>query len=324
MKGLKDKTDRGIAQRGQGILAEAMERLPIQRHCAGGGTIQAGAQTEECRLAAAGGTDKGAGRASSQGERDVVEHGQSAGAMLIDFTDMLDTQEGRKGRCVHMVNSLRVAFFVCLIVCGTAVLAANTQPLQDTTKGGSDAKVILFFGDSLTAGYGLDPAQAFPAVIQEKIHARGWNFRAINAGLSGETTAGGLRRIDWVLQRPIAVLVLALGANDALRGLPVEAAQHNLQAIIERTKKKYPGVQVVLAGMQAPPNLGLDYTSRFRAMFPDLAAVHGAALVPFLLDGVGGIPALNLPDGLHPTPAGHQIVADNVWKVLEPVLQTLQ
>ncbi len=324
MEGLKNKTDRDVSQRGQGILAEAMERLTIQSHCAGGGTIQTGAQAEECRLAAAGGTDNGAGRARSQGERDVVEHGQGAAAMLINFADMLDTQEWHKGRWVHMVNRLRVAFFVCLMLCGTAILTAETQPLQDTTKSSSDAKVILFFGDSLTAGYGLDPAQAFPAVIQEKIKARGWNFRAMNAGLSGETTAGGLRRIDWVLQRPIAVLVLALGANDALRGLPVEAAQHNLQAIIERTKKKYPGVQVVLAGMQAPPNLGQDYSTRFRAMFPDLAAAHGAALVPFLLDGVGGIPALNLPDGLHPTPAGHKIVANNVWKVLEPVLQTMQ
>src|SRR6266851_6680190 len=223
-----------------------------------------------------------------------------------------------------MVNSIRVAFCLCLMLCSSSTLAADPWPVQDTTKSGSDAQVILFFGDSLTAGYGLDPAQAFPALIQEKIDARGWHFRAINAGLSGETTAGGLRRIDWVLQRPIAVLVLELGANDGLRGLPVEGAKQNLQAIIDRTKDKYPWVKVVLVGMQVPPNLGRDYTTRFRAIFPDLAAANSAVLIPFLLEGVGGVPALNLPDGIHPTPEGHKIVAENVWKVLEPMLRTMQ
>src|SRR5712692_4506133 len=222
-----------------------------------------------------------------------------------------------------MVNSMRVAFCLCLMLCGLSTLAADPWPVQDTMKSGSDAQVILFFGDSLTAGYGLDPAQAFPALIQEKINARGWHFRAINAGLSGETTAGGLRRIDWVLQRPIAVLVLELGANDGLRGLPVEGAKQNLQAIIDRTKSKYPRVKVVLVGIQVPSNLGRDYTTRFRAIFPDLAAANSAALIPFLLDGVGGIPELNLPDGIHPTPARHKIVAENVWTVLEPVLRTM-
>ncbi len=223
-----------------------------------------------------------------------------------------------------MVNSIRVAFCLCLMICGTSTLAADILLVQDTTKSGSAAKIILFFGDSLTAGYGLDPAQAFPALIQEKINARGWNFRAINAGLSGETTAGGLRRIDWVLQRPIDVLVLELGANDGLRGLPLEGAKQNLQAIIDRTKDKYPWVKVVLVGMQVPSNLGPDYPSRFRAIFPELAAANGAVLIPFLLEGVGGVPQLNLPDGIHPTPAGHKIVAENVWKVLEPVLRTMQ
>ena len=223
-----------------------------------------------------------------------------------------------------MVNSIRVAFCLCLMICGTSTLAADILLVQDTTKSGSAAKVILFFGDSLTVGYGLDPAQAFPALIQEKINARGWNFRAINAGLSGETTAGGLRRIDWVLQRPIDVLVLELGANDGLRGLPLEGAKQNLQAIIDRTKDKYPWVKVVLVGMQVPPNRGRDYTSRFRTIFPELAAANGAVLIPFLLEGVGSVPELNLPDGIHPTPAGHKIVAENVWKVLEPVLRTMQ
>jgi len=185
-------------------------------------------------------------------------------------------------------------------------------------------KTVLFFGDSLTAGYGLDPSQAFPALIQKKIDKQGWNFRAVNAGLSGETTAGGLRRIDWVLRRPIDVFVLELGANDGLRGLPVDEAKENLSAIMERVRKKYPHVKILLAGMQVPTNLGKDYTSRFREMFPELARVHNVALIPFLLKDVGGIPELNLPDGIHPTPAGHEIVAKNVWSVLEPLLRELR
>jgi len=214
--------------------------------------------------------------------------------------------------------------YVYVINVSAVALAAGTEHVQATTQPSSTTKVILFFGDSLTAGYGLDPDQAFPAVIQAKINTRGWDFRVINAGLSGETTAGGLRRIAWVLQRPIAVLVLALGANDALRGLPIAEARHNLQAIIDRTKQKYPQVKIVLAGMQAPTNLGQDYTSSFRTLFPALATANDAALIPFLLAGVGGIPALNLPDGIHPTPAGHRIIAENVWKILEPLLQSLQ
>ena len=204
------------------------------------------------------------------------------------------------------------------------ILTAATEQDQATPKPNSTAKALLFFGDSLTAGYGLDPAQAFPAVIQEKIYARGWDFLVINAGLSGETTAGGLRRIDWVLQRPIAVLVLELGANDSFRGLPIPEARHNLQGIIDRTRQKYPQTKIVLAGMHAPPNLGREYTTSFRAMFSELATANDATLIPFLLEGVAGIPALNLPDGIHPTPAGHHIIAENVWKVLEPVLQSLQ
>jgi acyl-CoA thioesterase-1 len=201
-------------------------------------------------------------------------------------------------------------------------LAAAAGRAQETTQ--PQAQTVLFFGDSLTAGYGLDPAQAFPALIQAKITAHGWDFQVINAGLSGETTAGGLRRIDWVLQRPIAVFVLALGANDGLRGLPLADAKRNLQAIIDRTRDKYPRVKIVLAGMQVPTNLGREYTTGFRTMFPALAAANNATQLPFLLEGVGGVPALNLPDGIHPNPAGHKIIAENVWQVLEPLLRSLQ
>jgi acyl-CoA thioesterase-1 len=223
-----------------------------------------------------------------------------------------------------MIRLARIVFFSCFISFSVSALATDTGPARDTAKNSSETKTILFFGDSLTAGYGLAPGQAFPALIQEKINSLGWNFRVINAGVSGETTAGGLRRIDWVLQRPVDVFVLELGANDGLRGLPLEDAKQNLQAIIDRTKSKYPGVKIVLAGMQVLSNLGRDYTIRFRAIFPELAAANNATLIPFLLEGVGGIPELNLPDGIHPTPAGHKIVTENVWKVLEPVLKAIR
>jgi acyl-CoA thioesterase-1 len=223
-----------------------------------------------------------------------------------------------------MQHSIRTFLFLALLSLLVMAAADNLSAEQFSRSGSNEVKTIVFFGDSLTAGYGLDPSQAFPALIQEKISARGWNFRAVNAGLSGETTAGGLRRIDWVLQRPIDVFVLELGANDGLRGLPVEDARKNLQVIIERVRNKYPHVKLLLAGMRVPSNLGRDYTTRFREMFPELASANQAALIPFLLAGVAGVPNLNLPDGIHPTPAGHKIVAANVWSVLEPVLQSLQ
>ena len=223
-----------------------------------------------------------------------------------------------------MSRVVRVVFVLFLVSGSVFRVTVDSVLAQDSTKSGGGTKVILCFGNSLTAGYGVEPSQAFPAVIQEKIDARGWKFRIVNAGLSGETTAGGLRRIDWVLQRPVDVLVLELGANDGLRGLPVERAKQNLQAIIDRTRSKYPDVRVVLAGMRVPSNLGREYTSRFRAIFPELAEANKAALVPFLLEGVGGVLELNLPDGIHPTSEGQKIVAENVWKVLEPVLEEMR
>lgn len=186
----------------------------------------------------------------------------------------------------------------------------------------NEPKTILFFGDSLTAGYGLeDPtASAYPAVVQEKIAAAGLPYRVINAGLSGETTAGGLRRLDWILRQPVDVFVLELGGNDGLRGLSVETARTNMQAILDRVRAKNPDVKLVVAGMQMPTSMGPDYARAFEAIYPALAEKNDAILIPFLLAGVGGDPTLNLPDGIHPTPKGHAIVAETVWKTLKPVL----
>ena len=203
-----------------------------------------------------------------------------------------------------------------------SVLLVATQVVgQEVGEDKQVRRAILFFGDSLTAGYGIDIEQAYPALIQAKIDSLKWTFEVINAGLSGETSAAGLRRIDWILRREIDILVLELGANDGLRGIALESTKKNLQGIFDRTKKKYPHVQVVLAGMQIPPNLGTDYSARFRDLFPELAKENKAQLIPFLLEGVGGVAELNLPDGIHPTVQGHEIVAQNVWQVLKPLLE---
>jgi acyl-CoA thioesterase-1 len=180
---------------------------------------------------------------------------------------------------------------------------------------------VLFVGTSLTAGYGVGAHLAFPALIQARIDSAGLPFRVVNAGISGETSAGGLSRIDWALQLPVDILVLELGANDALRGLDPAAMQRNLDRIIQRTRARYPDSKIVIAGMQAPPNLGSAYTTRFRRVFRELADEHDAVLIPFILEGVGGKAALNQEDGIHPTPAGHRIMANTVWEYLRPLLQ---
>jgi acyl-CoA thioesterase-1 len=180
---------------------------------------------------------------------------------------------------------------------------------------------ILFLGTSLTAGYGLDPEQAYPALIQKKIDSAGLDYRVINAGVSGETSAGALRRIDWLLQQPVSVLVVETGANDGLRGLSPDSLRSNIQAIFDRARSLQPSAQLVLLGMQVPPNYGRAYAQQFRALYPQLAESNDALLVPFILEGVGGVSALNQPDGVHPTAEGQRRMAETVWRVLEPMLK---
>jgi acyl-CoA thioesterase-1 len=199
-----------------------------------------------------------------------------------------------------------------------AKTAVNTGPAPVVSASRS---TIIFFGNSLTAAYQLSPEQGFPALIQMKIDTLQLPWQCINAGLSGETTADGVQRVVWVLQQPVDIFVLELGGNDALRGLPVAESKKNLQAILDKVKAKYPNCQLVVAGMQAPPNLGKAYATAFRDMFPALAKSNNAALIPFLLDKVAAIPALNLEDGIHPNVEGQKIVAENVWKVIEPIIK---
>ncbi|MFC4723573.1 arylesterase [Geojedonia litorea] len=189
------------------------------------------------------------------------------------------------------------------------------------TKAIDSSKVILFFGNSLTAGMGLDPSDAFPAIIQTKIDSLGLPYKTINAGLSGETTAAGKSRISWVLNQPIDIFVLELGANDGLRGISLNETRDNLQSIIDYVKDKDSTTKIILAGMQMPPNLGPSYTEEFKMIFPKLAEQNDTYLIPFLLDNVAGITELNQSDGIHPTEEGQQILAKNVWEVLGPLLE---
>ncbi len=234
------------------------------------------------------------------------------------------------------MRSLRRIFTVlCLLIlfsCGnhnenkTEKESQESNTTESSTQANSneedeDEHVILFFGDSLTAGLGLDTSEAYPALIQKRLDSLNYDYKVVNAGLSGETTAGGKNRIEWVLKQDLDILVLELGANDGLRGIPLDETRKNLQDIINIVKSKHPNVEIILAGMQIPPNMGQDYTSEFRAIFPELAQQNDVALISFLLEGVAGNPKLNQSDGIHPTAEGYEIVAENVWNVLEKVIK---
>lgn len=210
---------------------------------------------------------------------------------------------------------------ICRIALGLwlfspTIFGQTTTP----TAAATTTKTVVFLGDSLTAGLGVQPTEAFPALIGEKIRAAGLRYEVQNAGLSGDTSAGALRRTDWLLQRSIDVFVIELGGNDGLRGLPVKSLKSNLQAIIDKVKAKNPAVKIVVAGMQIPPNLGADYSANFQRVYGELARENSAVLIPFLLEGVGGHRDLNQPDLIHPNPAGHRIIAELVWRTLEPIL----
>lgn len=199
----------------------------------------------------------------------------------------------------------------------------SEAPAGDSTtaKSASPRVTVLFFGTSLTAGYGLDPSQAFPVLVGKRAESEGLAITAINAGLSGETSAGALRRIEWVLNRPVDIVVLETGGNDALRALDANALDANLTGIVDKIRKAQPNARILLAVMEAPPNFGARYTQSFREVYADVAKKKGLTLMPFLLDSVAGKPALNQDDGIHPNVAGETIVASNVWRSLKPIVQ---
>ncbi len=220
-------------------------------------------------------------------------------------------------------------FVLLLLGCGNEKSSKKTEESLPDTKESTavseagTAKTILCFGDSITAGYGLDDSnEAYPALLQNKIDSLGLDYTVINSGLSGETTAGGRSRLNWVMKQKVDIFLLELGGNDGLRGIPLTETLANLKAIIESIQEQSPETRIILAGMELPPNMGQDYTSKFRELFADLAAQYDVEFIPFILKDVGGIKALNQNDGIHPTAEGHQIVANTVWEVLEPLLGT--
>ena len=213
-------------------------------------------------------------------------------------------------------------FFVALSACNEnkkSVETADGNKAKDSAAI-TKKKTIVFYGNSLTAGYGLSPSQAFPALIQKKIDSLGLPYQVVNAGVSGETSSGGKTRIDWILRQPVDVFVLELGANDGLRGIPLSTTRENLQSIIDRVKAKNPATKLVFAGMQVPPNMGEKYSTEFKNIYTDLAEKNKMTLISFLLEGVGGEPSLNQEDGIHPTASGHMVVANNLWQHLKSLL----
>ncbi|MBS4072695.1 MAG: arylesterase [Algoriphagus sp.] len=210
-----------------------------------------------------------------------------------------------------------------LVSCGGKSSETTNQTNADSTAVSqkSEQKLILFFGNSLTAGYGIDPEDAFPGLTQAAIDSLGKDYKVINGGLSGETTAGGLSRLDWFLEEEPYLFVLELGGNDGLRGIQLSETKKNLLGIIDKVREKYPNTKIILAGMQIPPNMGQEYTDEFKTIYPAVAKEKNVTLIPFLLDGVAGNPDLNLPDGIHPTEAGHKIVFGTIWPFIEQAIQ---
>ncbi len=216
------------------------------------------------------------------------------------------------------MTSLKALLILISWACTSAALWSEEPP---RTNGETARPRIVVLGDSITAGFGIEPAQAYPALLQAKIDQAGLLFEVANAGVSGDTTAGGLRRVDWVLGRGAAVLIVALGGNDGLRGIPPKQMEENLRAIIGRAREKIPSIAIIVAGMEMPATMGEAYVLEYRKAFSKVASETGAEFIPFLLEGVAGVPELNQADAMHPNPAGHKILAENVWKALDKVLK---
>lgn len=227
-----------------------------------------------------------------------------------------------------MISSKKL--ILLLFISSLGLISCNTEKKEqaqsqievtDPTIVQSDQKIILFFGNSLTAGYGIDQEDAFAGLTQSRIDSLGLDYKVINGGLSGETTAGGLSRLDWFLEDQPEIFILELGGNDGLRGIALSETKSNLLAMVDKVRAKFPETKIILAGMQIPPNMGQEYSNEFREIYPAVAKEKNVTLIPFLLENVGGIPELNLPDGIHPTEEGHQIVFENIWPFIQSELK---
>jgi acyl-CoA thioesterase I len=231
----------------------------------------------------------------------------------------------------HQSGFLTTHLFVTFLSLSLAIAGCQSATVRDqeqtrkteaeTPNPLPEKKTIVFFGNSLTTGYGLEESESFPSIIQDKIDSLNLPYRVVNAGVSGETSAGGLSRIDWILKQPVDIFILELGGNDALRGFDLSATRSNLTNIIDRVRAKDTGIKIIVAGMKAPPNMGQKYSADFENIFRELSDKKNTLLIPFLLEGVAGNPDLNLADNIHPNPKGQIIVAENVWNVLKDVLE---
>lgn len=338
---LKDEADLLAAKAGAVVLAERAEVGAVEDDPAAGGAVEAREQAEQGGLAAARGTDNGEEVAIIKMEVDILEDRQGAIARGVFVAKGFTGEHAQlpRGQDLVTTRGFQAWYRLCWLAGSLAACGGDPgERAESTTPKNSDVGTstaaappavevgtILLVGTSLTAGLGLDPADAWSSGIQSRIDSAGLPFRVVNAGVSGETSAGALRRTDWLFgQGPIAVLIVETGANDGLRGLPVDTLRANLDAILTKAEALSPKPVLMVAAMEAPPNLGRQYADRFRAVFPEVAAAHGAVLLPFLLDGVAGVESLNQADGIHPSAAGARRVADNVWRVLGPVLADLK
>lgn len=224
------------------------------------------------------------------------------------------------------IVSIYLLYFLLFALMACTNNEKPSEAQTSTTKSSPSTPVktvknILIFGNSLTAGYGLEPSESYPAQLQNRLDSLKLPYKIVNAGVSGETTSGGNSRLDWVLKNPVDIFILELGGNDGLRGIPAIETRKNLQSMIDKVKAKYPKAQIVLAGMQVPPSMGKKYADEFKVIYPELAQKNKVALIPFLLENVGGEIKLNQKDGIHPNALGAKIVAENVWQVLEGMLE---
>ena len=225
----------------------------------------------------------------------------------------------------HSLLTLLASSILFLGACESNKKSEEKEEQSTTQKSTADTKekkpAIIFFGNSLTAGYGVDPKDAFAGRIAQRIDSLDYNYEVINAGVSGETTASGLSRVEWVIKRAnLSIFVLELGGNDGLRGINPEETEKNLKAIINKVRELHPEAKIILSGMMVPPNMGDSYANEFKAIYPKIAAEKNVVMIPFLLKDVGGVASLNLPDGIHPTEEGHKIVTETVWTYLKPLL----
>jgi acyl-CoA thioesterase I len=301
------------------VLAQRPQLLSVQVDRSRRGPVQPGEEPEQRGLAASGRAENSKKAARLQTEGDILQHDKITTSRAVGAAERSAEQHG--------IRHLRMIVRSLTIFGLVATLSGCEQPREEVVTrmappaAAAERRSILFLGTSLTAGLGLDPELAYPALIQQKIDSASLDYRVVNAGVSGETSAGALRRIDWLLRGPVSVLVIETGANDGLRGLPPDSLAANIQAIFDRANQLRPKPRFVLLGMRMPPNYGRVYADRFPEVYRELARRNDAALVPFLLEGVGGVPSLNQPDGVHPTAAGQRRMAETVWRVLEPVLR---